>query len=320
MNLSAKSVNLTSKNSPKFEFGKNFTQKFTAKFTQIFAAASAKFLPNFLVKFTQKFTRNFAEKFSLRTKKDKTMKSILRAALSGFLFALFGAFCLCGNLIFAPIALLNLQRKKPVRDFARSLVYHSWGLFVKMTQILGYLSCDFKGVSRTLTPSRLIIANHPSLLDVVLFLAHIKGLNCVVKRDLKRNFFLAPAIIASDYISNESDEIMLEKCQNALKNGESLLIFPEGTRTRDKIVLHKVASYLAINAAQSLECVFISCEPRTLQKGRKWFDAPKTRVRYTLTSKEVLDLQGFCADKPSPLRVRILHKKLQENYERSFNE
>ncbi len=289
MNLSAKSVNLTLKNSPKFEFGKNFMQEFT-------------------------------HKFSPRTKKDKRMKSIVRAALSGFLFALFGAFCLFGNLIFAPIALLNLQRKKPVRDFARSLVYHSCGLFVKITQILGYLSCDFKGVSREFTPQRLIIANHPSLLDVVLFLGHIKGLNCVVKSNLKRNFFLAPAIIASDYISNESEEIMLEKCQNALKNGESLLIFPEGTRTREKITLHKVASYLAINAAQSLECVFIDCTPRTLQKGRKWFDAPKTRVRYTLTSREIIDIKGFCADKPNPLRVRILHKKLQENYERSFNE
>lgn len=248
------------------------------------------------------------------------MKSLLRAALSGFLFALFGAICMLGNVIFVPIIMLNLQRFKAVRDFARSLVHYSWGFFVKMTKWLGYLSCEFKGISKDFVPHRLIIANHPSLLDVVLFLSHIKGLNCVVKKDLKRNIFLAPAICASAYISNESDETMLRACQNALNSGESLLIFPEGTRTKEKIILHKIASYLAINAAKSLECVFIDCTPRTLQKGRKWFDAPKMRVRYTLSSKEVLDLQGFYADKPNPVRVRILHKKLQENYERSFNE
>ncbi len=248
------------------------------------------------------------------------MKSLLRAGLSGFLFALFGVFCLFGNLIFLPIVMLNLQRFKAVRDFARSLVHYSWGFFVKMTKWLGYLSCEFKGLGKDFVPHRLIVANHPSLLDVVLFLSHIKGLNCVVKKDLKRNIFLAPAICASAYISNESDEAMLKACQDALNSGESLLIFPEGTRTKEKIIFHKIASYLAINAAKSLECVFIECNPRTLQKGRKWFDAPKTRVRYTLSSKEIIDIKGFCENKTQPLRVRALHKKLQENYERSFNE
>lgn len=248
------------------------------------------------------------------------MKQIGRICLVGILFTLFGLFCLIGNLIFLPIVLFGLQRFKAVECFARTLVYHSWGIFLKIAQYLGCLHYEFKNVSQHITPHRLIIANHPSLLDVVLLLSHIKGLNCVVKKDLKHNIFLAPAIIASNYISNESEEAMLKTCQNTLLEGKSLLIFPEGTRTKDKIIFHKIASYLAINNAKSLECIFISVFPRALQKGRKWFDTPQTRINFSLESKEILDINSFYKDKANPIRVRLLHKKLQENYERSFDE
>lgn len=248
------------------------------------------------------------------------MKQIGRIFLSGTLFSLFGLICLIGNIVFLPIIIFRLYQFKAVERFARNLVYHSWGIFLKISKTLGYLNYEFKGISQTTTPQRLIIANHPSLLDVVLFLSHIKGLNCVVKKDLKHNIFLAPAIIASNYISNESDEAMLKACQNTLLEGQSLLVFPEGTRTKEKIVFHKIASYLAINSAKSLECVFISVLPRALQKGRKWFDAPEKRVYFSLECKEVINVENFYKDKANPIRVRLLHKQLQENYERSFNE
>lgn len=248
------------------------------------------------------------------------MKQIGRICLAGGLFGIFGLFCLVGNVLFLPIVIFRLYKFKIVERFARSLVYHSWGTFLKIARALGYMNYEFKGISQSATPQRLIIANHPSLLDVVLFLSHIKGLNCVVKKDLKRNVFLAPAIIASNYISNESDEAMLKACQNTLLDGQSLLIFPEGTRTKEKIVFHKIASYLAINSAKSLECVFISVLPRALQKGRKWFDTPEKRINFSLEQKEIIDIENFYKDKANPVRVRLLHKKLQENYERSFNE
>lgn len=242
----------------------------------------------------------------------------VRIFISGACFSVFGLICFCGNFIFVPIILFRLQRFKRVQNFARFLVFYSWGFFIKIIKILGYLSYEFKGLSKDLTPCRLIIANHPSLLDVVFFLSHIKGLNCVVKSSLRKNFFLAPAIIASNYISNENEEKMLESCQKVLENGESLLIFPEGTRTKEKIIFHKIASYLAIKSAKSLECVFITVSPRALQKGRKWFDAPKERVKYSLETKEILDIMSFCKNDKNPIRVRNLHKILQENYQKEF--
>lgn len=248
------------------------------------------------------------------------MKQMGRICLAAALFSIFGLFCLVGNLIFLPIIVFHLQRFKAVECFARKLVYYSWRTFLQIAQSFGYLHYEFKDISQNITPQRLIIANHPSLLDVVLFLSHIQGLNCVVKKDLKRNIFLAPAIIASNYISNESDETMLRACQNTLLEGQSLLVFPEGTRTKEKIFFHKIASYLAINNAKSLECVFVSVSPRALQKGRKWFDTPEKCIKFSLERKEIIDIENFYKDKANPIRVRLLHKKLQTNYERSFNE
>lgn len=242
------------------------------------------------------------------------MKNLPRIALSGFLFSLFGFICLCGNVIFVPLICLHLHKFKAVQNFARILVYHSWGLFLKSARICGYLEYKFIGIKREFSPGTLIIANHPSLLDVVFFLSYIKGLNCVIKSDLKKNIFLAPAIISCAYISNEDEALMLEKCKEILHEGQSLLIFPEGTRTKESINFHKVASYLAINSAKNLECIFISVYPRALQKGRKWFDAPKQRVNYTLAHKESILIDEFCKDKSNPIRVRNLHSNLGEKY------
>ncbi len=75
-----------------------------------------------------------------------------------------------------------------------------------------------------------IIANHPSLLDVVLLVARFKRANCIVKRDLANNIFLFGAIRASGYIVNKENEATLNESAAALNNGERLIIFPEGMK------------------------------------------------------------------------------------------
>ncbi len=75
-----------------------------------------------------------------------------------------------------------------------------------------------------------IVANHPSLLDVVYLFAFVRDANCIVKAGLKKS--LVSLIVRAIYISNNVDfEIMQKDCVQALHNGGNLIIFPEGTRT-----------------------------------------------------------------------------------------
>lgn len=239
----------------------------------------------------------------------------------GLCFVLFGGICLMGNLFFIPLILLKLQRFTFIQNLSRDIVRYSWRFFLWCAKIVGVIKYEYIGFEDSCndsSDSRIFIANHPSLLDVVLIIAKIRRINCVVKADLCKNPFLFAAIKASGYIPNTANEILLQNSLSALNRGESLLIFPEGTRTKDSIIFHKAASYIAINAAQSLAMIFIKMRPRSLKKGEKWYHTQK--MRYSIILRDIWDLQHFAPNKLNPLRVRELHKNLSEIYKEEFKD
>lgn len=252
---------------------------------------------------------------------------IARIALIALCFVLFGIICLVGNLFFIPLILLGLHRFAPIQNLSRDIVRFSWGFFLVCAKFLGVIDYKYSGFDKldsrkskldSRQKSQILIANHPSLLDVVLIIARIGRLNCIVKDSLCKNPFLFAAIKASGYIPNTANEILLERSISALKKGESLLIFPEGTRTKDSIIFHKAASYIAINGAQNLSVIFIKMRPLALKKGEKWYDTPRETLRYSIDLKAILDLQTFAQDKPKSLRVRELHTILSQTYREEF--
>ena len=238
---------------------------------------------------------------------------LLRILRVAFLYSSFGFICLVGDLLFMPIVLLKFNKFEFVQRFCRKLVRLSWGFFIWLCKISGYLKFQFdaSGLGKS---GEIIIANHPSLLDVVFFLSSVKNLNCVVKGELGKNIFLAFAIKACGYISNEDNEKLLKQSLNSLENGESLLIFPEGTRTKDDIIFHKAPFFIAIKAAKILTPVIIEMRPRSLRKNESWFSVPSECISYKFKIENSLNLAEFLADKPDPIRVRRLQDKILKIY------
>ncbi|WP_314978410.1 lysophospholipid acyltransferase family protein [Campylobacter rectus] len=233
-------------------------------------------------------------------------------------FALFGLICSLGNLIFIPIALLGLYKFKFIRNFCRDLVRLAWSFFIFSTQICGYQRTKFSFAGELGSASQIIIANHPSLLDVVFLVSLVRRANCVVKASLGKNIFLAPAIKACGYIPNTANEELLQKSIDALKSGESLIIFPEGTRTAGEIVFHKAAAYIAVNSAKQLVAIGIKMDPPSLKKHEPWYKTPSVMIKYEFKELFRLNLDGFCADRPNPIRARELHAFISENYTKEF--
>ncbi|QCD45709.1 lysophospholipid acyltransferase family protein [Campylobacter mucosalis] len=238
---------------------------------------------------------------------------LLRITRVAFLYSSFGLICLFGDLLFMPIVVFGLNKFELVKRFCRELVRLSWGFFIWLCKVSGYLKVEFNA-SNLGKSGEIIIANHPSLLDVVFFLSSVKNLNCVVKGELGKNIFLAFAIKACGYISNENNEKLLEQSLNALKNGESLLIFPEGTRTKDEIVFHKAPFFIAIKAAKILTPVVIDMKPRSLRKDESWFSVPSECISYKFKTTTSLNLSDFLANRPDPIRVRLLQDEILKIY------
>lgn len=242
------------------------------------------------------------------------MKQALHIIKIAIIFGAFGGICLLGNCLFVPLILLRAHKIRAMRYFSRDCVFYAWRVFVCISSVLKCTTISYK--AQTAPAQSVIIANHPSLLDVVLLIAQFKRANCIVKRSLANNIFLCGAIRASGYIVNRENETTLNEANTALSNGESLIIFPEGTRSNEKIVFHKAAAYIAINAAKAVLPVFIKMSPRGLNKGAKWYQTPN--MRYEITSGEILNLEQFHSERPKPIRARLLHESLRQIYKKEF--
>lgn len=96
----------------------------------------------------------------------------------------------------------------------------------------GVLTYDIQGAERLGRPGQMIIANHPSLIDVVFLIGLVRRANCVVKKSLWENPFTRGPLRSTEYISNDGSMDMLDAAANALQSGQTLIIFPEGTRTQ----------------------------------------------------------------------------------------
>lgn len=239
------------------------------------------------------------------------MLKIIRAFIPFFIF---GLMCMLGNIIFIIFLVTMLYKTNFIKNISRDIVMVSWRLFLYLIRYFKWIDFEKMNVNKHLE-SCLIIANHPTLLDVVFLISFIRRSNCIVKKELKNNIFLYPAIKCSHYITNEFDEEFLDKCITVLKNKENLIIFPEGTRTVDKINVHKGVAYIGIHGAEKIIPYYINVSPKCLGKYDKWYNLPNN-IHYNIEILKEISIKDFENDKVSSLRVRHLHLHVKEIYEK----
>ena len=78
--------------------------------------------------------------------------------------------------------------------------------------------------------SKIIIANHPSLLDFVYIMSLVPNSTCIVRGGLTHTPLRG--VIKQAYITNTTDfDDVLEECKKLTDKGCNVIIFPEGTRS-----------------------------------------------------------------------------------------
>ena len=160
--------------------------------------------------------------------------------------------------VFPFIRLFTLHRK----DFgvvARAYVSHTFRVFLGFLNIL-HVSIrkvenedDYRNIH-----SKIIIANHPSLLDFVYIMSLVPNSTCIVRGGLTKTPLRG--VIKQAYITNTTTfEDMCVECKKLTDMGCNVIIFPEGTRTprHGKNNYKKGAARIALYCGCDVQPIFI---------------------------------------------------------------
>jgi len=246
---------------------------------------------------------------------EKRETYLWRIAVTGTCFTLFGLGGLILGLLVFPAMMLLPGDAARRRARTRGLVQRAFRLFVYVMNGGGGISYEIQGRERLGRPGQLVIANHPTLVDVVLIVAFTPAPACVVKVALFHNPFTRRVVQAAGYISNSPTDEMIERSAAALRADDCLVMFPEGTRTRpgQPFAFNRGAASVALRAARVLTPVYIRCEPVVLPKGDSWYKVPPRRPHFTLEVGDDIDLASY-RELPPPKASRQLNAWLQDHY------
>jgi 1-acyl-sn-glycerol-3-phosphate acyltransferase len=207
---------------------------------------------------------------------------VVATAISFAAFGLGGA--LLGLVVF-PVLRLAVRDPVRLRRLARALIRRSFAAHFALMHRSGVLTWEIRGQERLHRRGLLVLANHPTLIDVVFLVSRIPDADCVVKSRLARNPFTRGPVNATGYIFNDHGPGLIDDCIRSVRAGHNLLIFPEGTRTPAGEVLgplQRGAANIAVRGGLDITPVVIRCMPRTLGKGEKWYLVPSRRFHISI--------------------------------------
>jgi len=243
-----------------------------------------------------------------------------RLITHAFCFSLFGLGGLALALIVFPLMNLLIRDREQRTRVAQQTIHAVWRIFVRVMTAMGGVSYEVHG-AELLRQDRgtLVIANHPSLLDIVFIMSLMDRTQCVVKAGVWKNPFMRGAVTAANYIPNIGDpEKLIEDCVATLKAGNNLVIFPEGSRTpaSGKRKIQRGFAYIALRSQAPVRLVTVTCDPPTLLKGDPWYKIPARRPHWVIRVHEHIEIEEDTAE--PALAVRRICAQVERRIEESL--
>jgi 1-acyl-sn-glycerol-3-phosphate acyltransferase len=243
---------------------------------------------------------------------------------SGCLFSILGLGGLLVSTLIVPLVKLTCRDALKRQQRGRRLIHLFFKAFVWAMEATGILSLEVEGLleARELA-GKLILANHPGYLDVVLIISVLGESACVVKKGVYNNPFFGGLVRMAGHVPNLDPEDVLARGAEVLAKGNSLIVFPEGTRSHQGKPLHfqRGAAHLALGSRAPIVPLIVTCDPPLLEKGAKWYDIPVRTCRYRIHAQAPLafDLPGI--ERLTQCQAaRVLTRELEGHFNKEVNE
>jgi 1-acyl-sn-glycerol-3-phosphate acyltransferase len=248
----------------------------------------------------------------------RRLDQLWRLAMTGIAFAAIGIGG-CGlAMTIIPAATFFSRDKLARMRRAQAIIRASFRLYVWMLQILGVIRLEVVGADKLAAcRGHVIIANHPTLLDVVLIMSLVPRAQCVVKHQLWRNPFIKPVLDATGYIRNDHPaDVLVAKCRERLLAGNNLIVFPEGTRSvpGQPLRFRRGFAHIATLSSVNIQPITIECNPITLVKGERWYVIPACRPCFRVEIGEAIETDSYLVLQSRAIGARLVVARLESYY------
>jgi 1-acyl-sn-glycerol-3-phosphate acyltransferase len=194
---------------------------------------------------------------------------------------------------------LALSERDPLRRRRKMqrVVAACWAGFLRSCEAITIYRVRYQGETAPEGPC-VLIANHPSLLDVTAVIARMPHACCVVKSSLVDNLLIGRLLRACGHIAAGDGSLMagvgvLDTVRERLQEGFPVLVFPEGTRS-PRGGMHRFrrgAFEIAQRAGVSVVPLFLRCDPPALGKGTPVWKHPRRCPTLTVEVESALNLR-----------------------------
>ena len=123
-----------------------------------------------------------------------------------------------GGVFVFPVLNIVIRSRQQRTVIARHLIRFTFRCIVGLMRVMGVFRYEISGLERLERHGLLILANHPTLIDIVFLMAFVKRADCIVKSRLWRNPFTHATVRAAAYVRNDDYGVQLiEDCVAAVR-------------------------------------------------------------------------------------------------------
>ncbi|QYJ85883.1 1-acyl-sn-glycerol-3-phosphate acyltransferase [Shewanella mesophila] len=239
-------------------------------------------------------------------------------------YIVFGLGGLLSSLTLLP--LLRLWPGTPQQKTTRvqRAVHRMFRGFVGMLTWAGVIRVSTQHLERLAeAQGKVIIANHPTLVDVVVLISLMPNVGCIVKQGLWRNPFMRGVVSSAGYIPNRGADLLLSDCKGVLAQGTNLIIFPEGTRTHISAVINEFArgaANIALRTKTDLIPVVLRTTAVGLTKQQPWYEIPRQTIGMNVEVGETIEHIRYYAQSGGDAKMaRQLTRDLENYYKQQLD-
>lgn len=249
------------------------------------------------------------------------LRTLWRRCRTAIGFAALGLSTLWLSVVALPLGRL-LGDSEPDDLRAQRAIHRISRRYLRLVAGLGLMRWSDRELAALSGPGpRLVVANHPTLLDIVVLCALLPQADCIVNAERARNPFLRGLARSAGYIANADGVRAVEECVRRLRAGRTLIVFPEGTRSPAGRLgpFQRGAAHIALRSRTPFTPVLIRCDPPALTKGQRWYDLPERPFELEVRClEEIAPDAVLAAASSTPLAARRLTAELRELFEKNL--